>query len=453
MHCFPARYATYSCSGLIGSTYVVKVLGSRNAMMFGMMLYCIYVFAFYVAVNIRSSDWIRFTATIGALFGGWGAGFLWTAQGAYFTRAAQLYHYHNNNCIGSRSSIALLPSTTPSSVENATSKLASTFAFIYLSSEVGLRALSTLLLGVLHMSWSNLFAVYALVAILSTVLMLLVQKLPEDDIGTSVNVIADETDSAANRQNDHINPTLPASSVWYKATAAWRLLLNDRKMKYMIGLNAVFGLTSSFLTSYVNGTVVRLVLGTDTYVGVLTAWVSCVAAASSVLFGCIATTTTRKGYVLIVGAFCFMGVAGSFILYPNVAVSQQWNWMSLVGVYTLHGIGRATFEGTLKATFADYFGYEKEGAFANIILQNGLSSALGFVLTFTLHCSARKQERWGPYCVTNKDGSIHDVLSFEILIVVTALLAILGYVRSSAIRREENGRGIYENVPNTPSEQ
>ena len=40
---------------------------------------------------------------------------------------------------------------------------------------------------------------------------------------------------------------------------------------------------------------------------------------------------------------------------------------------------RATFEGTLKATFADYFSYEKEGAFANIILQNGLSGAVGYV--------------------------------------------------------------------------
>ena len=45
---------------------------------------------------------------------------------------------------------------------------------------------------------------------------------------------------------------------------------------------------------------------------------------------------------------------------------------------------RATFEGTLKATFADYFSYEKEGAFANIILQNGLSGAIGYVRKWTL---------------------------------------------------------------------
>jgi hypothetical protein len=115
----------------------------------------------------------------------------------------------------------------------------------------------------------------------------------------------------------------------------------------------------------------------------------------------------------------------------------------------LHGIGRATFEGTLKSTFADYFAYEKEGAFANIILQNGLSSALGFVLTFTLHCSSRKQEMWGPYCVMNKDGSVHDVLTFELLIVVTAVLAIFGYHRASMIRSNEVSRIQYENIPTT----
>ena len=34
-----------------------------------------------------------------------------------------------------------------------------------------------------------------------------------------------------------------------------------------------------------------------------------------------------------------------------------------------HGMGRATFEGIVKATFADNFAYEKKGAFANIILK------------------------------------------------------------------------------------
>ena len=74
-----------------------------------------------------------------------------------------------------------------------------------------------------------------------------------------------------------------------------------------------------------------------------------------------------------------MGVVLPFLIWPN---AKDWGWSSLAMIYTLHGTGRATFEGTLKATFADYFAYEKEGAFANIILQNGLSGAIGYVCTF-----------------------------------------------------------------------
>jgi len=113
-------------------------------------------------------------------------------------------------------------------------------------------------------------------------------------------------------------------------------------------------------------------------------------------------------------------------------------------VYSMHGTGRATFEGTLKATFADYFANEKEGAFANIILQNGLASSLGFILTFTLSCSGWKQENFGDYCVPYRDGSIHDVLSFELLIVLTAILAIFGYWRASRLREEEATYSDYE---------
>ena len=427
-------YVTYAISGLIGSTYVVKELGSRNALAFGMGLYCVYVLTFYVATNITQATSLVTVVTVGALVGGWGAGFLWTAQGAYFTRAAQLYHHHNI-----RSS-----SSSSSSLENSTAKLASIFAFIYLSSEIGLRAISTFALDVLKLTWSNLFAFYATVAVLSTLLMSFVQKLPDEDISVGT-VATNPTDTGTTHTS-----ALPTTSIWYKATAAWRLLVQDPKMKYMIGLNAVFGLTSSFLTSYVNGTVVRNVLGSDTYVGLLTAWISCVAAVSSAVFGYVASTTIRKGYVLMMGSLCFLCVAGSFILFPHVSSeSQQWTWWSLVAIYTLHGIGRATFEGTLKSTFADYFSYEKEGAFANIILQNGLSSALGFALTFTLHCSTRKQEMWGPYCVMNKDGSVHDVLTFELLIVIAAFVAIYGYYRASVIRTNELSRIHYENIPTT----
>jgi hypothetical protein len=325
---------------------------------------------------------------VGAAIGGVGAGFLWTAQGSYFTSAAQDYATHSGQ-------------TTTS----ATSKLASIFAFIYLSLEVLLRAMSTALLQA-GLQWSTIFQVYAFITALSAVLMAYVQQM---------NVAPQDS-------------PLPNTTALYKVTAAWQLLVNDSKMKYMIGLNAVFGFSASFLNSYVNGEVVRVVLLDEDskYIGILTAGMAAWAALMSLVFGRLAQLT-GKGPILVLGSLCFLCVALPFVFYPEI---QHWSWMPLVFVYIMQGTGRSTFEGTLKATFADYFSYEKEGAFANIILQNGLATSIGYVMTFTLSCASQS-----AHCVPYRDGSMHNVLSFELVIVATALASVFGYWRASSIHQ------------------
>lgn len=379
-------YIFYTTSAVLGATYVVKQLGPRNSLMTGMALYCVYVGCFLVAVLSPFIE--RPAALFGAAVGGVGAGFLWTAQGSYFGRAAEDHASHLVQEV---------------SVSNAT--LASIFAFFYLAEEVAFRSLSTLLLR-LGWSWSVVFQCYTTVTVLSTGLMVLVYDYP----------VTAEPESE--------------TSPWHKSSAALRLLRKDPKMKHMIGLNAVFGLASAFLNSYVNGEVVKAVTKDDTSIGLYNAWVSCVAAAMSLLFGKI-SSRTGKGPVLIVGALCFVGVVFPFVVMPD---THGWGVPLLLFVFTCHGTGRATFEGTLKATFADFFAHEKEGAFANIILQNGLSSAIGYVLTFTLLCSEESR-----YCTRYSDGSLHDVFFFELLVMIAAVAGILGYLRASTLHKAETG--------------
>jgi hypothetical protein len=81
-----------------------------------------------------------------------------------------------------------------------------------------------------------------------------------------------------------------------------------------------------------------------------------------------------KGTVLIICSISFAFIAIPFVMYPSV---HSWGPFFLVFVYTKQGTGRVTFEGALKAAFADFFHYEKEGAFADIIFQNGSASAIG----------------------------------------------------------------------------
>lgn len=341
---------TYTASALLGATYIVKRAGARNALWLGMSLYCAYVACFYLATLLPTgSDNQRLLAWTGAAIGGVGAGFLWTAQGAYFGQAAEEHAQHLHQ-----------------PVSTSTASLAGIFAFFYLAEEVVLRMLSTVLLQFGLASWETVFAVYTVVTVASTLAMPCVYNYPSSDGDNDGQQVADSSSS---------------SSIFLKVTVAAQLLWKDPKMKYMIGLNAVFGFTAAFLNSYVNGQVVPEALNDPNakYIGLLSSWVSAVAAGASLLFGRLAPIT-GKGPILIVGACCFFGVVFPFVVQPD---AQKYGWTVLVMVYTLHGLGRATFEGTLKATFADYFAYEKEGAFANIILQSGLAGAIGYICKCT----------------------------------------------------------------------
>jgi hypothetical protein len=109
-------------------------------------------------------------------------------------------------------------------------------------------------------------------------------------------------------------------------------------------------------------------------------------------------------------------------------------------VYLFQGIGRATFEGTLRATYADFFPDKIEGAFANIILQNGIFTALGFALSFFVTCSHE-----GPYCVQYKEGGLHNVLVLELAVVLSAVVALLGYWNARRIYHSEQIESAMEN--------
>mmetsp|Transcript_59982 Transcript_59982/g.70081 ORF Transcript_59982/g.70081 Transcript_59982/m.70081 type:complete len:474 (+) Transcript_59982:102-1523(+) len=387
-----ALYISYVGSSLLGVTHVVKVLGSRLAMTLGMGLYCCYVACFLVATSWHGGE--TPSAIVGAVIGGVGGGFLWTAQGAFFAESSEVHAKSLNQ-----------------SVSESTSLLAGIFAFIYLTMEVSMRMLSSVLESAFDISWINIFGIYAGISIFATISMYFVKSYDKKSIEVSLE---EEVES----------------SYTTNVSATLRLLRHDPKMKYMFGLNAIFGLSAAFVNSYVNGEVVEIALDDEDnkYVGYLGAMTAGVAAVSSLLFGFLGKKI-GKGPVLILGVFAFVGVVLPFLVHPEV---ENWGWPLLIIIYSLQGIGRATFEGTLRATFADFFPREKEGAFANIILQNGLASAIGYILPYIFTCTSA-----GGYCVEYSNGSFHNVLIFEVLLLFVATFAIVGYWRASVLFRQE----------------
>lgn len=349
-------YLSYTGSALCGATYCCTRLGPRNALAMGMALYCAYVGTFWWATSQpNAAYWV---APLGAFIGGIGAGLLWTAQGTFFARAAE-EHARSRSQHSTKS----------------TASLAGIFAFVYLILELTLRSMSTILLELFPITWLTIFRIYFLLAVASTALMGLVRPPLEDEINEPEETRADAL----------------ATSDWAKATSAAYLLWYSPKMQSMIGLNAIFGFAAAFLNSFVNGYVVEQALHDDhkrdnfdrtRYVGILTAWVSAVAAVMSLMFG--TQSGRRRGVILLGGATSFLLVALPFLVLPRSVA--EWSIPSLLVLYTLYGIGRASFESTLKATFADFFPAHREAAFANIILQNGLASAVGFLLLSGIPC-------------------------------------------------------------------
>lgn len=120
-------YLTYTMSAMFGAAYVVRKLGSRNGLLAGLSIYCVYVTAFLIAAVVPDeTKWP--VAITGAAIGGVGGGFLWTAQGKYFVSVSEAY--------------AISAGIEKSS---ATSYLAGIFSFFYLFEEVVLKLLSSVI--------------------------------------------------------------------------------------------------------------------------------------------------------------------------------------------------------------------------------------------------------------------------------------------------------------------
>jgi len=80
--------------------------------------------------------------------------------------------------------------------------------------------------------------------------------------------------------------------------------------------------------------------------------------------------------------------------------------------------------------------------FGNIVFQNGLVSAIGFIMSIRMHCSNP-----GLYCIEFSDGSYHNILTFELTIIISAILAVLGYWRATVIYQNERQQRDLEDVP------
>lgn len=372
-------YGVCMISSLFLGPLFTTSLGPKNALVNGMILYVIYVFCFAFATNYTEKVYIMgaetadcYNATVpncteihglplawvsavsGAAIGGVGAGSLWTAQGAFFGAISEQ--------IADASGVPL---------QTVSAQLAATFAMWYLGQECFWKVLFTVLSKWSPLNFPELFAIYASLAAIATVVMFMGQDA--------------KPKGAAARG--------PICARAAAAVALW----SDPKIWLLAGSNVTFGFSASYLGGYINANWQRDALKSDDFIGFLGAIICLIATVSSKVYGVVAEKMGTKMPIVVVGSLCFLGIALlSFVQLPcpddgPCEGPGGWGWGIMI-FYVLQGMGRGVYESTNKGIFADFFPGEKSvGAFANCMMQNTAASTIGYIMGLA---SVDKSEVW-----------------------------------------------------------
>ena len=149
-----------------------------------------------------------------------------------------------------------------------TSRLGGNFAFVFLLPEVILRLLSTFLIEMAGFSWKIIFGLYSLLSILPVLFVMGVMDVEGYQQQHQYNNLLQTEEDDGSEIEDRLEDENRTSSS-HKATAAIDLLRKDPKAKYLSPVNILFGLSTAFSASVLNGEVIQQVLSdpNSTYVG------------------------------------------------------------------------------------------------------------------------------------------------------------------------------------------
>eukprot|EP01065_Artemidia_motanka_P018692 TRINITY_DN2202_c1_g3_i1.p1 TRINITY_DN2202_c1_g3~~TRINITY_DN2202_c1_g3_i1.p1 ORF type:complete len:519 (+),score=119.68 TRINITY_DN2202_c1_g3_i1:71-1558(+) len=373
-------YAWYTAAAMLLAVPMLDRIGAKQTLVVGLGCNAVYVASYLVGRHTTGA--VRWFAVLfGAVIGGVAAGLIWPAQGLIFARCSEWYAVVRD--VDTR---------------QATSLLGGVFAALYLAIEVFCKVLSSVTqVWVCGDDWHGDFVtghcgdgssssgaaaapedsgssgsgasdgrgvvigMYIVIASAMTLLMIAVPLAGAETVGN-----ASQSDSSQSR-------------AWMeRARAAFQLMLNDPKVSLMAGVNVAFGLSVSFVNSYVTGTVVKESLGASK-VGYLDAIIPLVAAVLSMPLARMSQVFGTKTPAMLFGAACFTGVSAAFT-FTSDPIGSLGTWSVLPAMFVLFGAGRAVWEGPAKAVFADFFLDDAQAGFSNLILQFGASAAAAFYL-------------------------------------------------------------------------
>lgn len=379
-------YIMYTLTALTFAAGLVQYTGCKKALCLSLFFYCFYNASFWIACSIDGNEHpeVIWAVTIcGSVLGGCAAGWLWTAQGAFFSRTAGWYAKAKG-----------IP------VTEASSKLSGIFAMCYVGFEVILKLLSSTLYTAFNHSSVALFSIYTITAIVASSLMLFIAEPPVVPVEGE-----EEEDKDAPKQK---------VSFSRKFFLAMNLLYTNRKMQCLVLLNCAFGVTGGVLNGYINSNVTSKVVGTDN----LGYFLSITPGVATVLSVPYSTFANRfgKAPLMFFGSLCFALVSGLIWILSFEKLNGL--GYGICVLYILMGSGRAVFENTNKALVADFFPADAEAAFANVIFQSGAASAITFfIIAFVqpdIPTDANKNAIAGPSACISVVSGLLLIIAFRI---------------------------------------
>lgn len=408
---------TYAITALLGVTYITKTLGSRNAMIIGMALNCLYELSPVIAQE-SVAPVKAIIIVIGSMFGGLGVAMMWTAQGVYFSQSCDAY-YQAQGPIEEESDYrdrGTAESDRKITPENISSRFAGIFGCIFCVAQILMIAGAVLTIEFGKTNWISVYSVYIAVSIVTAGLMMKAKS------GSRLHDIEVEE-----LEQD------PKPS-WMKGLDAIILLLSDRKMKYFIMLGITSGVTNRYVFSLVSlkaSQLPPLVNESQGYTYLFSCIPLAIQAVCCIIFG-YGDKYIGKGTVIIIG-YCSYSIAALMLL-----LKSDKNMVYLIFIFVFSGIGNATFRGTLRAVFADYFPHEKDGAFANLTFQEGCGHFLAWVISEGAVCAVPD-----TYCSRLDLESKKTVHALNIILLVFSILAVPSFLRAYYLFREEkNTRNV-----------